>query len=138
MPKVLAIDYGIKRTGLALSDEMQIFAFGLKTVDTSQLLDTVKELIAKEKIATLVLGEPKRLNNESSSTTNMVHGFRKKLEESFPGIPVRMIDERFTSKMAQASLLESGAKKKDRQNKALLDTISATLILQAYLEMKGE
>jgi putative Holliday junction resolvase len=137
MPKALAIDYGIKRSGLALSDEMQIFAFGLKTVDTPQLLDTVKELVAREKIGTLVLGEPKRLNNENSSTTNMVHGFRRKLEESFPDIPVKMVDERFTSKMAQASLLESGAKKKDRQNKALLDTISATLILQAYLEMKG-
>lgn len=137
MPKVLAIDYGIKRTGLALSDEMEIFAFGLKTVDTSQLLDAVKDLIAKEKIGTLVLGEPKRLNNESSDTTKMVLGFKRKLEESFPDIPVKMVDERFTSKIAQASLLESGVKKKDRQNKALLDTISATLILQAYLEMKG-
>jgi putative holliday junction resolvase len=137
MPKILAIDYGIKRTGLALSDEMEIFAFGLKTVDTKDLVATLKDLITKEKVGTIVLGEPKRLNNENSSTTDMVHRFKDLLETNFPGIPVKLIDERFTSKIAQASLLESGAKKKDRQNKALLDTISATLILQAYLEIKG-
>jgi len=136
MGKILAIDYGKKRTGLALSDEMQIFAFGLSTVDTPVLQAFLKNLFQKEKIDKIVLGEPRRLNNEISETTEMVYRFRDQLTTWFPDVPVQLIDERFTSKMAQSSILQSGLKKKDRQNKALIDIVSATIILQTYLEMK--
>lgn len=136
MGKVLAIDYGKKRTGLALSDEMQIFAFGHSTVETKDLQATLQLLIPKEKIVTIVLGEPKRLNNEISETTEMVYQFQRHLQRWFPDIPIVLVDERYTSKMAQDSILQSGLKKKDRQNKALIDTVSATILLQTYLEMK--
>ena len=137
MGKFLAIDFGAKRTGLAISDEMKIFAFGLTTVETGQLMPFLQQLVKKEKIERFVLGEPKRLNNEASSTTDMVFQFKKKLVDAFPEIPVDMIDERFTSKMAQQTIMQSGLKKKDRQDKSRLDTISAALILQTYLEMKS-
>lgn len=134
MPKALAIDYGTKRTGLAISDEMQIFAFGLQTVPTHELIPFLKTIVSKEKIGQFVLGEPKRLNNEASATTEMVYQFKRHLEKTFPEIPVALIDERLTSRQAQQTITQSGLKKKDRQDKSLLDTISATLILQAYLE----
>ncbi|MCO5231966.1 MAG: Holliday junction resolvase RuvX [Chitinophagales bacterium] len=134
MGKILAIDYGKKRTGLALSDEMKIFAFGHSTVDTTILQTTLKSLVVKENISTIVLGEPKRLNNEISETTEMVYRFKKELESWFPEMPIVLVDERYTSKMAQQSIIQSGLKKKDRQNKALVDTVSATILLQNYLE----
>jgi putative Holliday junction resolvase len=134
MPKALAIDYGSKRTGLAITDEQQIFAFGLQTVATQELMTFLKTMVIKEKIGQFVLGEPKRLNNEASSTTEMVYQFKRHLEKTFPEIPVALIDERLTSRQAQQTVIQSGLKKKDRQDKSLLDTISATLILQAYLE----
>lgn len=137
MGKILAIDYGKKRTGLALSDEMQIFAFGHGTVETKDIQKTLSTLVVKEKVSTIVLGEPKRLNNEVSETTEMVYRFQTQLKTWFPEIPVVLVDERYTSKMAQDAILQSGVKKKDRQNKALIDTVSATIILQTYLEMKS-
>lgn len=137
MGKVLAIDYGRKRTGLALSDEMQIFAFGHGTVESHLLKDYLLQLHLKEKFTEIALGEPKRLNNEVSETTEMVYRFQKELQNWFPTLKIQLVDERFTSKMAQATILQSGLKKKDRQNKALVDTISATIILQTYLEMKS-
>lgn len=137
MGKILAIDYGKKRTGLALSDEMQIFAFGHGTVETKDIQKTLSTLVVKEKVSIIVLGEPKRLNNEVSETTEMVYRFQTQLKTWFPEIPVVLVDERYTSKMAQDAILQSGVKKKDRQNKALIDTVSATIILQTYLEMKS-
>lgn len=137
MGKILAIDYGKKRTGLALSDEMQIFAFGHGTVETKDIQKALSALVLKEKVSTIVLGEPKRLNNEVSETTEMVYRFQTQLKTWFPEIPVVLVDERYTSKMAQDAILQSGVKKKDRQNKALIDTVSATIILQTYLEMKS-
>ena len=137
MGKVLAIDYGRKRSGLALSDEMQIFAFGHGTVESHLLKDYLLQLHLKEKFSEIALGEPKRLNNEVSETTEMVYRFQKELQNWFPTLKIQLVDERFTSKMAQATILQSGLKKKDRQNKALVDTISATIILQTYLEMKS-
>lgn len=134
MGKILAIDYGKKRTGLALSDEMKIFAFGHGTVDTSTLQTTLKSLVVKENISTIILGEPKRLNNEISETTEMVYLFKKELESWFPELSIILVDERYTSKIAQQSILQSGLKKKDRQNKALIDTVSATILLQNYIE----
>ena len=136
MGKVLAIDYGIKRTGLALSDESRIFAFGQGTIDTKNIRQILTTLIDKEKISTLVIGEPKRLNNEISDTTQLVYRFKKDLEKWFPEMEIALIDERYTSKMAFDSIVQSGLKKKDRRNKALIDEVSATLILQSYLEMK--
>lgn len=137
MGKILAIDYGKKRTGLALSDEMQIFAFGHGTIESHLLKAYLEQLHLKEKFTEIVLGEPKRLNNEISETTEMVYRFQKQLQIWFPDLKIHLIDERFTSKMAQASILQSGLKKKDRQNKALIDTVSATIILQTYLETKS-
>ena len=137
MGKILAIDYGKKRTGLALSDEMQIFAFGHGTIESHLLKAYLEQLHLKEKFTEIVLGEPKRLNNEVSETTEMVYRFQKELQNWFPTLKIQLVDERFTSKMAKATILQSGLKKKDRQNKALVDTISATIILQTYLEMKS-
>ena len=134
MGKILAIDYGSKRTGLALSDEMKIFAFGHGTVDTKNIKQSLIDLIAKEKVEKIVLGEPKRLNNEISETTKKVYLFRDELNKWFPEIEVELVDERLTSKIAQDTIINSGLKKKARQNKALVDTISAAIILQSYLE----
>lgn len=137
MGKILSIDYGKKRTGLALSDELQIFAFGHGTVESHLLKDYLIQLHLKEKFTEIVLGEPKTLSNEVSETTEMVYKFQKVLQSWFPTLKIQLVDERFTSKMAQATILQSGLKKKDRQNKALIDTVSATIILQTYLEMKS-
>lgn len=137
MGKILSIDYGKKRTGLALSDELQIFAFGHGTVESHLLKDYLIQLYQKEKFTEIVLGEPKTLSNEVSETTEMVYKFQKVLQSWFPTLKIELVDERFTSKMAQATILQSGLKKKDRQNKALIDTVSATIILQTYLEMKS-
>lgn len=137
MGKILAIDYGVKRVGLALSDEMKIFAFGHGTVDTKNIQQELKKIIEKEKIEKIVLGEPKRLNNEISETTQKVYRFREDLNKWFPSLDVVLVDERFTSKMAQNTIINSGLRKKARSNKALVDTISATIILQTYLEMKS-
>lgn len=134
MGKILALDYGKKRTGIALSDDMRIFAFGHSTADTKNLQSVLQNLVTQEKVSTIILGEPKRLNNEVSSITEMVYQFQKNLESWFPEIEIVLVDERYTSKMAQDSILQSGAKKKKRQDKALIDTVSATILLQTYLE----
>lgn len=134
MGKILALDYGKKRTGIALSDDMRIFAFGHSTADTKNLQSVLQNLVTQEKVSTIILGEPKRLNNEVSSTTEMVYQFQKNLESWFPEMEIVLVDERYTSKMAQDSILQSGAKKKKRQDKALIDTVSATILLQTYLE----
>src|SRR5690554_4650797 len=125
MGKILALDYGKKRTGIALSDDMRIFAFGHSTADTKNLQSVLQNLVTQEKVSTIILGEPKRLNNEVSSTTEMVYQFQKNLESWFPEMEIVLVDERYTSKMAQDSILQSGAKKKKRQDKALIDTVSA-------------
>lgn len=134
MGKILALDYGKKRTGIALSDDMKIFAFGHSTAETRNLQDTLKLLVAQEKVSTIVLGDPKRLNNEVSETTEMVYQFKKHLQSWFPEVEIVLVDERYTSKMAQDTINQSGLKKKKRQDKSLVDTVSATIILQAYLE----
>ena len=133
LSKVLAIDFGLKRTGLALSDETRTFAFGLKTVESKQLMTELKQLVAKEKIAILVIGEPKRLDASDSHITENVRLLKQVLEKEFPALEIHLIDERFTSKMASAVIAQSGMKKSDRQNKALIDEVSATIILQDFL-----
>lgn len=137
MSKILAIDFGLKRTGLALSDDRKIFAFGLKTVDSKQLMNELVLLVEKEKITEIVIGEPKRLDTTDSHITQNVHLLKAALEKQFPLVKLALLDERFTSKMASAVIAQSGLKKKDKQQKALIDEVSATIILQDYLQNRS-
>ena len=136
MGKALAIDYGTKRTGIAVTDDLQIIASGLTTVNSKELIPFLKEYLSKNKVITFVIGEPKRLNNEPAQSHEAVEAAVKDLQKHFPEIEIARIDERFTSKMAFQTMIDSGLKKKQRQNKALVDEISATIILQSYLESK--
>ncbi|PHR96498.1 MAG: Holliday junction resolvase RuvX [Leeuwenhoekiella sp.] len=132
MARILALDYGTKRTGIAVTDELQLIASGLTTVNTSELLPFLKKYLETEDVALIILGEPKRLNNVASDVEANIQKFRESLEK-ITNIPIKRVDERFTSKMAAQSMLDGGIKKKQRKNKALLDEISATIILQSYL-----
>lgn len=131
--KVLALDYGKKRTGIATTDELQLIASGLATVATHELEDFLKKYVAEEKISCIVVGEPKQMDNSPSESEALIQPFIKRLSKIFPQIPIERQDERFTSKMAKQTMIEGGVKKMKRRNKALVDEISATLILQAYL-----
>ncbi len=131
--RVLALDYGKKRTGIAATDELQLIASGLTTVATPELLGFLKEYMAEEKIACIVVGEPRQMDNTPSESEALIQPFIKELSKNFPQIPIERQDERFTSKMAVQTMIEGGVKKMKRRNKALVDEISATLILQAYL-----
>ena len=134
MSKILAIDYGTKRTGFAISDESKIFAFGLSTQETKNNISYMETLVPKEKIDTIVIGMPKKLNNELAEIVPKIELFKRQLKNKFPEVKIVDVDERFSSKMAFQSMIDSGMKKKDRQNKALVDEISATIILQNFLE----
>ncbi|MBD0824075.1 Holliday junction resolvase RuvX [Aestuariibaculum marinum] len=136
MARILAIDYGMKRTGIAVTDELQIIASGLTTVNTKELLSFLKEYISKEDVELFVVGEPKQMNNTASESEVLIVPFLEKLKKQFPNIPIYRVDERFTSKMAFQTMIDSGLKKNQRKNKALIDEISATLILQSYLYSK--
>ena len=136
MVKALGIDFGTKRTGIAITDAMQIIATGHSTVTTSTLDAFIADIVVKEKIECFVVGDPKNLDGSATDSTGHVNGFVKRLKQKFPTIPVHQIDERFTSKIAKQSILASGVKKKGRQNKALVDEVSATIILQNYLDYK--
>ena len=131
--RILAFDFGEKRTGIAVTDELQIIASGLTTVDTKKLFSFLTEYLKNETVELFIVGEPKQMNNTASESEQFIQPFVKKLSTTFPKIPIKRIDERFTSKMAFQSMIDSGLKKKQRQNKALVDEISATLILQSYL-----
>ena len=133
MAQILAIDYGKVRTGLAVTDDMQIIASGLTTVPTKELLDFLKTYTKKENVELFLVGEPKQMNNEASESEALIIPFISKLRNLFPAIPIKRVDERFTSKMAMQTMIDSVLKKKQRQNKALVDEISATIILQSYL-----
>jgi len=133
MARILAIDYGGKRCGIAITDESKIIASGLTTVDSKDLLSWLKEYLSKEEVELFVVGEPKRLHGEASESEKLITPFLVKLEEEFPNIPVKRIDERFTSKIAFDTMIASGISKKKRRDKALVDQISATIILQDYL-----
>ncbi len=136
MGRILAIDYGLKRTGIAVTDELQIIASGLTTVTTKTLLLFLKDYMISEKVDLILVGEPKQMDNTASESEVYILPFIKQLEKEFPKTPILRIDERFTSKMAFQTMIDSGLKKKQRQNKALVDEISATLILQSYLYNK--
>ncbi|BDW93184.1 putative pre-16S rRNA nuclease [Flagellimonas marinaquae] len=133
MARVLALDFGKVRTGIAVTDELQLIASGLTTVDTKDLLKFLEDYIKKESVERFVVGLPKQMDNTASESEVLIQDFLKQLSAKFPAMPVERQDERFTSKMAFQSMLDSGIKKKKRRDKALVDEISATLILQAYL-----
>ena len=136
MGRILAIDYGRKRSGIAVTDTLQIIANGLTTVQTSQLMAFLSEYIAKEPVERVIIGLPKQMNNEYSENMANIQPFVNKFIKQYPDIPVEYVDERFTSVLAHKAMIVGGLKKKERQNKALVDEISATIILQSYLENK--
>nr|WP_299033543.1 Holliday junction resolvase RuvX [uncultured Tenacibaculum sp.] len=136
MGRIVAIDFGKKRTGIAVTDELQIIASGLTTVDTSKLIPFLKDYTQKENVELFLVGKPKQMDNSDSESEVLILPFLEKLEKTIPSIPIKRVDERFTSKMAFQTMIDSGLKKKQRQNKALVDEISATIILQSYLYNK--
>lgn len=136
MARLLAIDYGKKRTGLAVSDEMQIIAGGLTTVATTELVDYILDYIKREQVERIVVGLPKQMNNEPSENMRRVEPFVNRLRKLLPDIPVEYHDERFTSLLAQRTIIEAGIKKMARRNKELVDEVSATIILQSYMESR--
>ena len=137
MPRLLAIDYGLKRTGLAATDPLQIIASPLETVLTLQLMDFLKDYAQREEVEAFVVGQPKQTDNSPSEIAPHVEGFVKRLHTQFPDIPIHRVDERFTSVMARQAMLAGGMKKKDRQNKANVDKVSAAIILQSYMERRA-
>ena len=136
MPRILSIDYGQKRTGIAVTDEMQIIASGLTTIPTNTVIDFLKDYFAKEKVEVVLIGEPKQMNGQPSESASIVKGFVTHFSNIFPDMKVVRVDERFTSKMAFQTMIDSGLSKKQRQNKGLIDEISATIMLQDYLSAK--
>ena len=136
MARLLAIDYGKKRTGIAVSDEMQIIAGGLTTVATTELVDFILDYVKREPVERIVVGLPKQMNNEPSENMRRVEPFVNRLRKLLPDIPVDYHDERFTSVLAQRTIIEAGIKKMARRNKELVDEVSATIILQSYMESR--
>lgn len=136
MSRILAIDYGKKRTGVAVTDILQMIANGLTTVSTPELMDFILKYVEKEPVERIIVGHPKQMNNEDSENMKRITPFVNQLRKKLPNIPVELVDERFTSVLAHQAMLDGGLKKKARQNKALVDEISATIILQSYLETK--
>jgi putative holliday junction resolvase len=134
MGRILGIDFGTKRIGLAVTDPLQIFASPLKTVKNHEFDDFIKEYVQTESIEEFVIGYPVKLNNKASESVKYINPFIKKIKKSFPGKPVHLVDERFTSGMAIKAMIEGGVKKKDRQDKSMVDKISAAIILQSFLD----
>ena len=137
MARILAIDYGRKRTGLAVTDDLQIIASGLATVPSSETIAFLSDYLSGEAVERFVVGLPRQMNNSPSESVVFIESFIRTLEKKFPGIPVERTDERFTSKIAFQTMVSAGLKKKDRQNKALVDQVSATIILQSYMESRN-
>ena len=136
MSRILAIDYGQKRTGIAVTDELQIIASGLTTIPSATTINFLKDYFSKEKVSKVLIGEPKQMNGEPSQSSEIIESFVRKFKSFFPEMPVVRVDERFTSKMAFQTMIDSGLNKKQRQNKDLLDEISATIMLQDFLTRK--
>lgn len=134
MSRILSIDYGRKRSGIAVTDPLQMIANGLTTVPSHQLLQFLLDYVKREEVERIIVGLPKQMNNEASESMKYITPFVNRLKKVMPDMPVEFVDERFTSVLAHRAMLEGGLKKKDRQNKALVDEISATIILQSYLE----
>ena len=133
MPRILSIDYGLKRTGLAVTDPLQIIATGLTTVHSKELIPFLKNYFLKEEVELIIIGEPKNWDDTDTHATPLVEKCIKSLQKNFPAIPVKKVDERYTSKMAKDAMIEMGMKKKQRRDKKLVDEIAATIILQEYM-----
>lgn len=133
MPRILCIDFGLKRTGIAVTDPLQIIATGLTTLHSKELIPFLKDYFTKEPVELILIGWPTNWDDSATHATPLVIKCIKDLEKNFPSMPIKKVDERYTSKMAKAAMLEMGMKKKDRRNKALVDEIAATIMLQEYL-----
>ncbi len=138
MSIILAIDYGKVKSGIAVSDESQVFAFGLTTIVTINLIDYIESYIVDNNVTQFVIGQPKRMNDQYSEVENLIKKFIKKLSIEFPDILIDRYDERFTSKIAFQTMIDVGLSKKNRRNKHIIDKISATIILQGYLKSREE
>lgn len=136
MARILSIDYGGRRTGIAVTDPLQIIATGLTTVDTKELMPFLKKYFQQEQVELVIIGEPKNWDDSDTHATPLVNAFVKQFVKDFPTLSYKMVDERYTSKMAKQSMIDSGMKKKDRQNKKLVDEIAATIMLQEYLQQQ--
>jgi putative Holliday junction resolvase len=136
MPRIIAIDYGLKRTGIAVTDELQIIASGLTTVPSDSVMNFLKDYFSKEKVIEVLIGEPKQMNGLPSESTPIIEKFVSDFKIQFPNMKVIRVDERFTSKMAFQTIIDSGLSKKQRKNKGLVDEIAATILLQDYLTRK--
>jgi len=136
MGRIIAIDYGQKRAGLAVTDELKIIATALTTVPAASTIAFLKEYTTGNAVECFVVGEPRQMNNKDSESSRFIEPFVRKLKAEFPGIPVERMDERFTSLLAAKAIRESGAKKKDRMDKSLVDTVSAVIILQSFMEKR--
>jgi putative holliday junction resolvase len=134
LSRIISIDYGLKRTGLAVTDPLKIIATGLTTIESKQLIPFLKDYFSKEEVELIIIGEPKNWDDTDTHATPLVEKCIKDLQKNFPSIPIKKVDERYTSKMAKDSMLEMGLKKKQRRNKALVDEIAATILLQEYLQ----
>jgi len=132
--RIMAFDYGTKRIGIAVTDPLQIIATGLETIHPQHIVEYLKKYLLTEQVERFIVGEPKQMDNTPSQSAVHVKGFVTILKKNFPGIPIEMLDERFTSKMASAAIAQSGMNKKNRQNKELVDTISAVILLQSFME----
>lgn len=137
MGRILAIDYGQKRVGLAVTDELQIIATPLATVPAGKTIQFLKEFVGKNAVDCFVVGEPRQMNNQASDSAKYIEPFVRLLKREFKGIPVERIDERFTSMIAVQAIRDAGLKKKERRNKKLVDTVSAVLILQSFMEARS-
>lgn len=137
MPRILCIDYGLKRTGIAVTDPLQIIATGLTTLHSKELIPFLKDYFSKEQVELILIGWPTNWDDSSTHATPLVEKCIKELQKNFPGMSIKKVDERYTSKMAKAAMLEMGMKKKDRRNKAFVDEIAATIMLQEYLRANG-
>ena len=133
MPRILSIDYGLKRTGLAVTDPLKIIATGLTTVESKRLIPFLKDYFSKEKVELIIIGEPKNWDDTDTHATPLVEKCIKDLQKNFPNMPIKKVDERYTSKMAKDAMLEMGLKKNQRRDKKLVDEIAATIMLQEYL-----
>jgi putative Holliday junction resolvase len=136
--RILAIDYGKKRTGIAVTDPLQIIAQGLTTVDTHMALVFLKDYMQKEEVETIIIGDPRNLDDSPTDVTAAAAEFTKKLKRHFPNVKIVTVDERFSSKLASRAMVEMGMKKKDRQKKGMVDEVAATMLLQEYLENRRE
>jgi putative Holliday junction resolvase len=137
MARIIAIDYGLKRTGLAVTDPFQIIATGLTTIESPRLINFLKDYFSKEPVELIIIGDPRNWDDSDTHATPLVREVIARMKKKFPAIPVETVDERYTSKMASQAMIDMGMKKMQRRNKALVDEIAATIMLQEYLQKKG-